>query len=283
MSTATAEPTRLDDPPAPRRKARRKGIRLQLVTTPLIVLAVVGLWKLYVELSGISPFVLPAPEDVAVAFVEQITTPAVWTEHIWTTFYETIAGFTIGIAVGTVLGFLMGRSPTLNRILGPFVITTQVVPKVALVPLFILWFGFGPSSKVMVAAMLSFFPILTNTAFGVRSVPAGMREMMRTVGASRWESFRKLDFPYTLAHILTAAEMAIILATIGAFVGEFLGGDKGLGRYAVNLQNNLQVPQLYGAIVIMALYGFALYASVSLVKRLLIPWHDSVVIQREAA
>jgi NitT/TauT family transport system permease protein len=257
------------------------GRRIQLVSTPLILLVLIGVWKLYIAVSGVSEFVLPAPEDVGSAFVDQITTSTVWTQHIWTTFYETIIGFAIGVVVGVVLGFLMGKSPTLQRILGPFVIATQVVPKVALVPLFILWFGFGPTSKIMVAAMMSFFPILTNTSFGVRSVPVGMREMMRTLGASRWTTFRKLDVPYTLAHILTAAEVAIILATIGAFVGEFLGGDKGLGRYAVNLQNSLQVPELYGAILIMALYGFVLYATVSSLKRFLIPWHDSVVAQKQ--
>jgi NitT/TauT family transport system permease protein len=191
-----------------------------------------------------------------------------------------VLGFAVALVVGTVLGFLMGRSQLLETIANPFVIATQVVPKVALVPLFILWFGFGPTSKVAIAAMLAFFPILTNTAFGVRSVPPSMQEMMSSLGATKWQRFRKLDVPYTLAYVLTGAEIGVVLATIGAIVGEYLAGDRGLGRYAVNLQNSLQVPELYGAIIIMTLLGFVLYVAVAGLRRVLIPWHESVLVRQ---
>jgi NitT/TauT family transport system permease protein len=250
------------------------------VTTPVLLAAFVAVWKLYVVTQGISPLVLPPPEAVGSAFVQQLGEGYVWQRHIWTTFYETILGFAIGSAIGICLGFVMGKSRLVESVANPFVVATQVVPKVALVPLFILWFGFGPAAKVAISAMLAFFPLLTNTAFGVRSVPQGMAEMMQSVGASRWQRFRKLDFPHTLAYILTGAEVGIVLATIGAIVGEYLAGDRGLGRYAINLQNSLQVPELYGAILLMTVFGFVLYVAVAALRRVLIPWHESVLAGR---
>jgi len=287
---APAAPTEPAAPPAPSRPAggtRRRGPRrllderwLPYWTTPLLVAAFLALWKLYVESQDISEFVLPPPEEVARAFAEQVTDPFVWRTHVWTTFYETIAGFAIALVVGVGLGFLMGRSRIFETVANPFVVATQVVPKVALVPLFILWFGFGPTSKIAISAMLAFFPILTNTSFGVRSVPPSMREMMTAMGASRRQAFRKLEFKYTLAYILSGAEVGIVLAVIGAIVGEYLGGDRGLGRYAVNLQNNLQVSKLYGAINLMTIFGFVLYLAITGLRRFLIPWHESVLVRR---
>lgn len=270
-----------DVPPKPARAGRqREGVInsrwLPIVTTPFIVALVIVVWKIYVETQEISRFVLPPPEEVGSAFLDQIRQGHVWRLHIWTTFYETMFGFGVGLVVGVTLGFIMGKSRLVQTIANPFVVATQVVPKVALVPLFILWFGFGPTSKVAISAMLAFFPILNNTAFGVRSVPRGMQEMMQSLGATRWHRFRKLDLPHTAAYILTGAEVGVVLATIGAIVGEYLGGDRGLGRYTVNLQNTLQIPELYGAILIMSIFGFVLYIAVAGLRRLLIPWHESV-------
>lgn len=254
---------------------------LPIFTTPLILAIFLAGWKIYTETQGISSYVLPPPEDVFLALIGQLSDGFVWRVHIWTTFYETVLGFGLALVIGVLLGFLMGRSQLLETIANPFVVATQVVPKVALVPLFILWFGFGPTSKVAIATMLAFFPILTNTAFGVRSVPPSMQEMMTSVGATKWQRFRKLELPYTLAYVLTGAEIGVVLATIGAIVGEYLAGDRGLGRYAVNLQNSLQVPELYGAIVIMTLLGFVLYATVAALRKLLIPWHESVLVRQK--
>jgi NitT/TauT family transport system permease protein len=274
-----------------RARARRRALRgladsraLPWVTTPLIVVLLVVLWELYVAVTGVSEFVLPPPQAVARALGEQLTSGFVWRQHIWTTFYETVLGFAIALVVGVVLGFVMGASRTIQAIANPFVVATQVVPKVALVPLFILWFGFGPTSKVAISATLAFFPILTNTAFGVRSVTSSMREMMTSLGATRWQRLRTLELPATLPNVLTGAEVGVVLATIGAIVGEYLAGDRGLGRYAVTLQNNLQIPELYGAIVLMTLLGFVLYVAVAALRRLLVPWHESVLVtQRHQA
>ena len=168
----------------------------------------------------------------------------------------------------------------LNLVLKPFLVLLQVTPKVALVPLFVLWFGFGEASKIVLAALVCFFPLMVNTAFGIQSVPQGHTDMASSIGAGRAFRFLRVELPHTMAFILAGLEQAIVLATIGAIVGEYLGGDKGLGRYALNLQNNLQIDLLFGAIVLMALYGLVLYLAVTSLKRFLIPWHESVRLSR---
>ena len=258
----------------------RRNRWLSLYTTPLLIALFIAGWKAYVEISGISRFVLPPPEAVGKAFIEQVTDPFVWRTHVWTTFYEVIAGLGLAILLGVGLGFLVGKSPIFDRVSRPFIVTTQVIPKVALVPLFILWLGFGPSSKVVTAALLAFFPLLINTSFGVRSVPRSMHDLMTTLQGSRLQRFLKAELPHTTPFILAGMELAVVQATIGAIVGEYLGGDQGLGRYAVNLQNNLQVDRLFGAILIMAIFGFTLYTAVTSVRRLLIPWHESAQVRR---
>ncbi len=249
---------------------------LTIVSTPLLVVLFVIGWKVYTETSGISRFVLPPPELVGAAFIEQITDPYVWTRHIWTTFYEVMIGLGWAIVVGVGLGFAIGKWPVFEKITRPFVVATQVIPKVALVPLFLLWLGFGAESKILIAALLAFFPLLINTALGVRSVPGSMHDLMSSLKASRLQTFWKVEVPHTMAYILAGMEVAVVQATIGAIVGEYLGGDRGLGRYAVDLQNALQIPKLYGAILIMTLFGFLLYSLVAGSRRLLIPWHESV-------
>lgn len=278
------EEASLDAPvvdPGPSRLARIGQSRwLPLWTTPLILGAALLLWQSYVAASGISRFVLPAPSEVASAFVTQITDPFVWRNHIWTTFYEVMWGLAFAILFGVGLGFAVGKSQVVDKVIRPFLVATQVVPKVALVPLFILWFGFGPTSKIVISGLLAFFPLLINTAFGVRSVPRSMHDLMTTLGANRWQRFWKAEFPHTLAYILAGMELAVVQATIGAIVGEYLGGDRGLGRYAVNLQMQLQVDKLFGAILLMTIFGFLLYTVVMSTRRFLIPWHESTKPRR---
>ncbi len=249
---------------------------LTIVSTPLLIVIFLVAWKLYTEWSGVTRFVLPAPEAVGAAFLEQITDPHTWTQHIWTTFYEVVAGLFWAIIVGVGLGFAIGKSPVFERVSRPFVVATQVVPKVALVPLFLLWLGFGAESKILIAALLAFFPLLINTALGVRSVPRSMHDLMTSLKANRLQRFWKVEVPHTMAYILAGLEVAVVQATVGAIVGEYLGGDKGLGRWAVDLQNALQIDKLYGSILIMTLFGFVLYSVVAGSRRLLIPWHESV-------
>lgn len=246
------------------------------VTTPVILATFVGIWQLYVSASGISPFVLPGPGPVFTNFGKEVATSFVWRQAIWPTIFQALVGFGFALLIGAVLGFMIGKSRTFETVANPFVVGSQVVPQVALIPLFLLWFGFGSTAKIVTAAMLAFFPILTNTAFGVKSIPPGMKELFASMRATRMQRFIRLEIPYTLANMLTGARIGMVMATVGAIVAEYLGGNNGLGAFAVSQQNQLQIPELFGSIVIMAVLGFVLYSGIEILRHLLIPWHESV-------
>ena len=233
-------------------------------------------WTWYVRAYNVSRFILPEPMAIFSAFVKLMQEPDIW-GHVWITVFETVSGFLIAIVVGVFLGAVMGKVRLLEIALKPFVIATQVVPKIALVPLFILWFGFGPQSKIVIAAVLSFFPIFSNTMLGIKSVDRGYREVMTTFRASAWHRFRFLELPSALPYILTGMEVGIVLAIIGAIVGEFIGANKGLGYMAVATLQKLQVDTLFGVILLLALIGLTMYFSVVMLRRWLVPWHESAM------
>jgi NitT/TauT family transport system permease protein len=267
-------------PPRPTPSLHRRVLSsrraLQLITTPFFIVLFLAVWKLYVSWSGISEFLLPTPEAVGSALLGQLTDPNIWKIDIWTTFTETAIGFGLGVSGGVCAGYAMGKSRLVEAIANPFVVTLKVIPQVALIPLFIIWFGFGSTSKVASAAMLSFFPVLINTILGIRSVDPDLRELLKSIGGNRLTVFRKLEAPYALAYVLSGAQVAILLAMTGAFVGEFLAGTKGLGRLLVDYHAQFMIPELYGAVVIMSMFGFTLYMSVRSLAIVLIPWHESV-------
>lgn len=251
------------------------------ITTPALVVVFLLAWKGYVKLFNVSPLILPPPEKVGQALVEMLGEASVW-GHVRVTVTETVVGFLIAAVFGIGLGTVIAKVPWLERTLNPFIIATQVVPKVALVPLFILWFGFGPTSKIVIAAVLAFFPILTNTVLGIKSIPIGHREVMLSLNAKRRETFTQLELPSSAPYILTSFEVAIVLATIGAVVGEYLGGTEGLGYLAVATLNGFQISEMFAVIFLLTAIGFLLYLLVVSARRIAIPWHDSVSIGKPA-
>lgn len=229
-------------------------------------------WEAYCRIGGISPLLLPAPSGVAAALWDLAGERATW-RHFGITLGETLAGFVLAVLFGIGLGTAVARSRTLERAVQPFVVASQVVPKVALVPLFVLWFGFGPTSKIVVSAVIAFFPVLTNTLLGMRSVEAGHRDVFRAARAGPLQRFWLLELPAALPAVLAGMEMAVVLATIGAVVGEFLGGSSGLGYLAVATMNAFQTDRLFGIILLLTAMGFVLHAAMGALRRALIPWH----------
>ena len=262
-------------PPAPRKRQMRESL-LPWITTPALLAALIGLWHYYVVSTNLSAFILPAPIKVWSAWMEMLGSSRAW-GHTWLTVYVTLVGFAWALVIGVALGVLLGRLRWLELTLNPFIVATQVIPKVALLPLFIVWFGFGNTSKIIVAAVLAFFPILTNTVLGVKSVDAGHRDVMTSLNASNWQIFRRLELPSSLPYILTGMEVGIVLAIIGAIVGEYLGGNAGLGYMLVSKMNGYETDGLFAVIIQMTLIGFALYFGTGALRRLLIPWHQSVI------
>ncbi len=252
---------------------------LPWITTPLLALILLLTWHVYVRSSGISGFILPSPVEVWDSYLVELRGPALW-RHTWSTLYETIAGFAWATAIGLGLGVLIGRWRWLETTLNPFIVATQVIPKVALVPLFVVWFGFGPVSKVLLAATLAFFPILSNTVLGVKSVDLGHRDVMVALNASRWKVFTRLELPSALPYLLTGMEVGVVFAIIGAVVGEFLGGNSGLGYMLIAKMNAFETAALFAVIMHLTVIGFVIYWLMSSARRLLIPWHESVLVER---
>lgn len=255
---------------------------LPWVSTPLLLALVVVLWKALISVFGVSEFTLPQPEAVGGALVELLGEPDLW-GHVQTTLTETLAGFGIALVSGVVVGAVLGRLMWLERAVRPLVIASQVIPKVALVPLFVIWFGFGMPSKIIIAAVLAFFPIMLNVLLGVRSVEPGHLEVMQSLNASRWATFWRLELHSTLPYVFAGMEVGIVFAVIGSIVGEYLGGSSGLGYLVVVSLNELNAERLFAVITLLAAFGFALFAVITTVKRFAIPWHQSVISQQDTA
>ena len=250
---------------------RLKRAALPLLTVAGFLLA----WSLYVRSAGVSPFVLPAPEAIARALVDLVQERG-FANHVKVTLLETLSGFGIATFAGIALGTVLAKSPALERALKPLIVTLQVVPKVALAPLLILWFGFGPESKIVISAVLAFFPIFSNTLLGMKSVDRGQIELFQVLGSRPAHRFTLLELPSAGPYILTGMEVGIVLAIIGAIVGEFVGGNVGLGHLAVAKLQELKVASLFAVIAVLALIGLSLYALIGVLRRALIPWNAAV-------
>ena len=245
-----------------------------ILGTPATLLLVVLVWQLYVWGAGVSPLILPGPAAVFAALVKISAKPATWDAAL-VTMGETLGGFIIACVLGVILGIVLGRVRWLERSLQPVLVGFQVVPKIALVPLFILWFGFGMGSKLVIAAVLAFLPVLSNTILGVKSVERGHRDVMTTLRAGKLARVWLMDLPSALPSVLTGMEVAIVLANLGAVVGEFLAGNDGLGHMAVAALNGFEVDVLFAVIILLAGLGCVLYLAIVMLRRLLIPWHPS--------
>jgi NitT/TauT family transport system permease protein len=249
--------------------------RILQIVMPVITLALFfGIWSFYVRGAEVSAFILPPPEKIVSAFITQLGDPTVW-RHVRVTVIETLGGFFSALIAGVLLGTVLAKVQVLEWAFKPFIVTLQLVPKVALAPLFILWFGFGLESKIVISGVLAFFPVFANTLVAMRSVDPGDREVFASLRASPFTTFCLLDLPSALPVILTGAEVAIVLAIIGAIVGEFIGGNAGLGYLAVAKLQALQVDALFGVILLLTFIGLSLYLTVSLLRRLLVPWHQA--------
>jgi NitT/TauT family transport system permease protein len=239
------------------------------------VAAVVLLWKAYVEWFDVSAFLLPPPEDVWAATIDLATMRETW-EHVWVTTREIAGGFLLATALGVATGVLLAEVRVIERALTPLLVALQVIPKVTIIPLLLLWFGFGFGSKLVIATVFAYFPITMGTLAGLKGAELGHRDLAAVLQARRDQRLWTIELPGALPSILTGMEVAIVLATIGAVVAEYLAGDEGLGWLALRSLNGVAVDQLFGVIVLLSALGFALYAAVSVLRRLLVPWHPSV-------
>lgn len=237
-----------------------------------VLLALFAVWWFVAWRELVPAYLVPSPGAVAE------TMAAEWPmllEHTWVTTLETIVGFVLAAVIGVAAAVLLVYSKTAEKSLYPLILFAQVIPKIAIAPILVVWFGFGMTPKIVLAVLIAFFPVVVSAVAGLRSVDPELLEMSATMGASRWKTFRKIRFPGALPQLMSGLKVAVTLAVVGAVVGEFVGADRGLGYVLLLASGNLDAPLLFADLILMSLIGVVLFVLVEVLERLLIPWHAS--------
>jgi ABC-type nitrate/sulfonate/bicarbonate transport system permease component len=243
---------------------------MQRFLPPLLLLVGgLGVWELVVHVSGVPHYILPAPSSIAVTLVQK---RVVLLGHTMVTLQEMVLGFGLAAGSGIALAILMFELPTLERALYPYVIGSQTVPVFAIAPLLVLWLGYGILSKVVMAAIIVFFPIVLNTLDGLKSTDPDMVNLLRSMRATRWQLLWKVHMPYALPFILSGAKIGIAISTIGAVIGEWVGSRAGLGRLMLDANSQLQVSLVFAAIFCLTLLGLVLFGLMTWLEIWLTPW-----------
>lgn len=230
-------------------------------------------WEVGVRALGIPKYLLP---PLSTILVEMWDIRVQLLSQTVPTLVEIAAGYGIALSLGFLLAIPIAYSRVVEEAVFPMLVTIQVIPKIALAPLFLVWLGFGLSPKIAVAALIAFFPIVVNTVKGLRSVEQEMVQWMRSLGAKPWEIFLKLSLPWALPYILAAMKVSIGLATVGAITGEFIGTDGGLGYVILRGMVNVDTAQMFAGLISVSILGILLYTMVAVLERWLLSWQASV-------
>lgn len=255
----------------PRQRLGPFILRLYLPAA-VVLAALVLLWYVVVSWFAIPSYIFPTPLQVWEALY---ATGWGYLPDVWTTTQEVVAGFAMGVVAGVPLAFAIAMSDTLRRALYPLLILSQMVPIFALAVVLTIIFSYGLLPQIIVAALYSFFPIVVNGVDGLTSVDAEMVNLLKSAGASKWAIFRLVRFPWSLPSFFSGSKLAVVFAVSGAVIGEWIGGQSGLG-YLMRFENGAyDVPQVFATTVVLALLGVALFSLVSVLERVLLPWNNS--------
>ncbi len=243
----------------------------------LIIGGAIGLWEGIVALREIPAWKLPAPSAIA---EEMWVSRTLLGENAWVTLKEVLIGFTIALGVGVLIAGLISFSRTFQRVLYPPVIASETVPWIVVAPLLLIWVGYGIQHKVIVVALISVFPIVVNTVDGLRAADPDMINLLRTLGANRWQVFTKAQIPGALPFMFSGVKIAITASVIGAVVGEWVGASEGLGYLSIRSKSQFLTERVFASVVLLALMGIVLFLASSLLERVLLPWYHNQRRQR---
>jgi NitT/TauT family transport system permease protein len=264
----------------PTDEAKGGGIGVLRRLTPIAgVMVFLTAWQIGVMVYKVPSYLLPAPTEIAQTFVSEF--PRLL-QHGWVTTYEMLLGYAMAVGIAVPLAVAITSSKRFDEFVMPTMLFFQVVPKVAIAPLFLVWFGVGTTPKVLVAFLISFFPIVIDAAVGLRSMSPEMTDLARSMGASRLQVFAQFRLPTSLPYLFSGLKVAATLAIAGAVVGEFVGADKGLGYLLLVTNSNMETSLMFATIVALTIIGLAFFYAVEFVEALLIPWHVTHRVRDES-
>ncbi len=256
-------------------RSRTGDMAADYVPTMLTVVAGIALWQLAYLVIDIPKYILPSPYAIVVRMNESF---AMLNAHSWVTLKEIVLGFAGGVLLGVVFSLLITQSRLLSKTLYTLIIASQVVPKVAIAPLLVVWFGYGMLPKVLVTMLLAFFPVVISGVTGLLAVSPDTVNVMRSVAASRWQIFSKVMFQNSLPYLFSGLKVAVTLAVVGAIVGEWVGSDAGLG-YLIQIANSqIDTELMFAAFSYLIVIGIVLFGLVALIERIAMPWHEPIDI-----
>jgi ABC-type nitrate/sulfonate/bicarbonate transport system permease component len=237
---------------------------------PAALLAIaIAAWEVAARAGWVEDYLLPAPSEVARALVED---RGLLLADAWVTAQEILLGFALALVIGVALAIAIHLSGLLRRAVYPLVVASQAVPVIVIAPILVIWFGFGMTPKLIVIALICFFPIVVNTLDGLRATDPAQIKMLRTLGAGRWATLRRLELPASLPYLFSGAKVAVAVAVIGAVFGELVGSDAGLGHVIQVGMAQLLTARVFAAVAILSVMAIALFALVSVAERLAVPW-----------
>ncbi|MGW6459157.1 ABC transporter permease [Streptomyces sp. NPDC055078] len=289
QSTSAPADARNRKPVKPSSGLLRRKTFLERVPTPVLMTValsvLIGVWQLAVSFGWVSEYVMPTPADTAAAMGDvavSLTTGGVVWDNFLITLQEIVLGLAIAAAVGIILGVAIAETVLGRKVLQPLMVALYAAPKVALAPVFVAWFGFGLTPKVVMAATIAFFPIMVDTAAGLAGVDEDQDKLFMMNRASRWQRFTKLKWPTALPFVFAGLKSGAVLAVIGAIVAEFMGGGEGLGVLVKTASVGFALDRVFALIILLSLIAFAVYILVDLVERKVVHWRATGFLPAES-
>ncbi len=252
----------------------RRLVRFVVALWPpaLVLGALFAGWWLVAAREWVPNYLVPRPAQVYHTMRDQWPMLA---HNSWVTLYETLLGFVLAVLLGLATAVLITYSRSMDKAIYPLVLVAQVIPKIAIAPLLVVWFGTDLRPKVILAVLIAFFPVVISGVAGLRSTDPELLDLSATMGGTRWQTFLKIRFPIALPHLMSGVKVAVTLAVVGAVVGEFVGASEGLGYVLLLANGQLDAPLLFADLILMSAIGIALFIIVDVAEALLIPWHAS--------
>jgi NitT/TauT family transport system permease protein len=255
-----------------------KKVRLFFSKYGLTLLAVVVLiviWQLAVDLLHIKKYVLPSPKLVFESLFGPKAYENHWWKHIGTTVTEVLGSFVLTIVLGVLLAVVISWNKWLNRLLMPVIVLFNSIPKIALAPLFLLWFGYGVWPNIWISFMVAFFPVVINTATGLMSVDDDLLDLVNYLDASKAQVFMKIRIPNSLPYVFSAVKMSITMCIVGSIVGEFVASKSGIGFLLRDAQARIDMPTMFACLLVLAVLGMVCFGLLSLCEHLILPWKSN--------